>query len=242
MAAALCFTFACLSKTPELYFNRCVLSGGPNLRKEKTAMQRKVLSLILLSLFLVCGAQAQTTQQAETKDDDTNLETQLYLILGTNEEVGDSKLPSALDQVVKQLRSTLPFKNYRLTATLVNRVKNEGRLDLNWIGAPLASKMGSLPQATRSAFKLRQIKLTRNAEGQSMVQVTGFAFSATIPVITSVAVAANNPAPPSFSFEGTSLSTDISMREAEPVVVGTLNVGPSGDAIILVLAAKRTNR
>jgi hypothetical protein len=207
-------------------------------------MHQKVLSLILLTLFLVCGAQAQTAQtQTETKDDDTNLETQLYLILGTNEEVGDSKLPTALDQVVKQLRSSLPFKNYRLTATLVNRVKNEGRLDLNWIGAPLASKMGSLPQATRSAFKLRQIKLARNAEGQSIVQVTGFAFSATIPVITSVTVASNNPGPPpSFSYEGTSLSTDISMREGEPVIVGTLNVGPSGDAIILVLAAKRTTK
>jgi len=28
---------------------------------------------------------------------------------------------------------------------------------------------------------------------------------------------------------------DISMREGEPVVVGTLNIGPSGDAIILVV-------
>ncbi|HKS10764.1 MAG TPA: hypothetical protein VJS13_14530 [Pyrinomonadaceae bacterium] len=204
-------------------------------------MHRKVLSLILLTLFIVCGAQAQSTQ-TEAKEDNTNLETQLYLILGTNEEINDSKLPASLDQVVKELRGTLPFKNYRLTATLVNRVKNEGKLDLNWIGAPLASKMGSLPQATRSAFKLRQIRLARNAEGQSVVQVTGFSFSATIPVITSLAVATNNPAPPSFSFEGTSLSTDISMRENEPVVVGTLNVGPSGDAIILVLSAKRTSK
>jgi hypothetical protein len=30
------------------------------------------------------------------------------------------------------------------------------------------------------------------------------------------------------------------MREGEPVIVGTLNVGPSGDAIILVVSAKRT--
>lgn len=204
-------------------------------------MHRKVLSLVLLTLFLVCGAQAQSTQ-TETKEDDTNLETQLYLILGTNEDVSDSKLPASLDQVVKQLRTMLPFKNYRLTATLVNRIKNEGRLELTWIGAPLASKMGSLPQATRSSLKLRQIKLARNAEGQSTVQVTGFGFSANIPVIISAPVAANNPTPPAFSYEGTSLSTDISMREGEPVIVGTLNVGPSGDAVILVLSAKRTTK
>lgn len=204
-------------------------------------MHRKALSLILLTLFLVCGAQAQSAQ-TEPKEDDTNLETQLYLILGTNEEVGDSKLPASLDQVVKQLRATLPFKNYRLTATLVNRVKNEGKLELSWIGAPLASKVGSLPQATRSAFRVRQINLARNAAGQSIVQVAGFAFSATIPVITSIVVASNNPPPPSFSYEGTSLSTDVSMREGEPVIVGTLNVGPSGDAIILVLSAKQTTK
>ena len=47
---------------------------------------------------------------------------------------------------------------------------------------------------------------------------------------------------PATNYENTGLSTDISIREGEPVVVGTLNVGPSGDAIILVVAARRTTR
>ena len=32
------------------------------------------------------------------------------------------------------------------------------------------------------------------------------------------------------------------LREGEPVVVGTLHVGPSGDAIILVISAKKSNK
>jgi len=51
--------------------------------------KRNFLSLFLLSLFLLCGSlnvQAQTTQ-AEAKDDETNLDTQLYLIVGTNKDV-----------------------------------------------------------------------------------------------------------------------------------------------------------
>ncbi len=44
------------------------------------------------------------------------------------------------------------------------------------------------------------------------------------------------------NYESTGLNTDISMREGEPVVVGTLHVGPSGDAIILVMSAKRSNK
>ena len=200
-----------------------------------------LLGLILLTLFLVCGSvQAQSTQP-EAKEDETNLETQLYIITGTNHEVADSKLPASLDSVVKQLRASLPFKNYRLASTLINRSKNEGRLELSWIGAPLTSLPESTSPATKSQFRVRQIKLTRNAEGQSIVQMTGFGFNASIPIqVGTTAVAANNPAPPIFNYEGAALTTDISMREGEPVIVGTLNAGPTGDAIILVVSVKRT--
>jgi hypothetical protein len=208
--------------------------------------KRNFLSLFLLSLFLLCGSlnvQAQTTQ-AEAKDDETNLDTQLYLIVGTNQDVVESKLPASLDPVVKQLRATLPFRNYRLAATLINRVKNEGRLDLSWIGGPMASATGNAPTNTPSfsQFKVRQVKLSRNSEGQQVVQMTGFNFGARIPIQVSGAIAANGAVAPNFNYESTGLATDISMRESEPVIVGTLNVGPSGDAIILVVSAKRTQK
>jgi hypothetical protein len=208
-------------------------------------MLRKTLSLILLTLFLVCGAQAQSaaSTQTTTKDDETNLDTQLYLIVGTNQDVVDSKLPSSLDPVIKQLRAALPFKNYRLAATLINRVKNDGRLDLSWIGGPLASTMGVATATTPSfsQFKVRQVKLVQS-EGQSVVQMLGFNFGARIPIQGVGGIAANGTVVPSFNYENTGISTDISMREAEPVIVGTLNAGPSGDAIILVVSAKRTTK
>src|ERR1044072_10001015 len=98
------------------------------------------LSAMLLALCLASGL---TAQAQNTDPNDTNLETQLYLIVGTNQDVDDARLPASLDGVVKQLRASLPFKNYRLAATLINRVKNEGRLELSWIGGPLASVSGA---------------------------------------------------------------------------------------------------
>ena len=91
-----------------------------------------------------------------------------------------------------------------------------------------------------SQFRVRQVKLVRNAEGQQMVQLAGFNFGTRIPIQTSGAIAANGAVAPVINYEPTGLSTDISLREGEPVVVGTLNVGPSGDAIILVVSARRT--
>ncbi|HEU4794807.1 MAG TPA: hypothetical protein VFT02_04205 [Pyrinomonadaceae bacterium] len=216
-------------------------------------MHRKVLSLFVLTLFLVCGsAQAQSTQpaqptqadtkQADTKEDQTNLQTQLYMIVGSNQDVADTKMPAALDPVLKELRATLPFKSYRLAAVLVNRVKNEGRLEVGWIGVPYAPIVEAPNAMSRSSYRLRQVRLTTNNEGQSMVQLTGFNFGAQIAVPTGGPVAGNNPAPPAFNYEGTNLSTDISVREGEPAVVGTLNAGPSGDAIILVVSVKRTQK
>jgi len=81
--------------------------------------------LIAMLLGVVClataiAAQAQTgptptPAQTETKaEDETNLETQLFLIVGSNQEVGDSKLPASLDQVVKQMRAALPSRKRSL--------------------------------------------------------------------------------------------------------------------------------
>jgi hypothetical protein len=205
---------------------------------------RRVLSLIVFTLFLVCGsAQAQTTQ-TESKDDETNLDTQLFLIVGTNQDVVDAKLPAGLDLVLKQLRATLPFRNYRLAATLINRVKNEGRLDLSWIGGPLATNIptSSVTMPSFSQFKIRQVKLVRGSDGQQVVQMDGFNFGVRVPIQVSGAIAANGAIAPTINYESTGVATDISMRESEAVIVGTLNIGPSGDAIILVVSAKRTTK
>lgn len=213
---------------------------------------RKSLSSILFTVLFfaaaVCGQQvvaqsSPTVTRTETQEDDTNLDTQLYLLVATNQSIDDAKLPSALEPVVKQLRVSLPFKNYRLAATLINRVKNDGRLNLKWIGGPLGSAGStSATNPSFNEFKVNNVKLLRNAANQPIVRMEGFGFGVRIPVITASAIAASGPVAPVINYESTGLNTDISMREGEPVVVGTLNIGPSGDAIILVMMAKSTNK
>ena len=210
-------------------------------------MKKFLIAGLLAVVCLGVNVQAQTTtttqnaQKTETKEEDeTNVETQLFLIVGSNQEVGDSKLPASLDTVVKQMRATLPFKNYRLVSTLINRVRNNGRLQLNWVGGPMttiASTASTTPSF--SHFNIRQVNLVRNSQGEQTIQMAGFNFGARIPIQVG-ATAVAGEAMPVTNYEQTGLGTDISMKEGEPVIVGTLNVGPSGDAIILVVSAKRT--
>ena len=197
-------------------------------------MHRKLLSLILLTLFIAFGVRGQTSQ-TEEKQEDTNLETQLYIILATNHDVSESRIPSSLDAIVKQARATLPFKNYQLATTLLNRVKNNGGLNLRWVSAPITSFNDAAQPVTKIALQLQQVTVQPNSEGQSIVRIS-FSFDAAIPISVSA-----NRSPPVFFVENVTLGTVISMREGEPVIIGSLNVGPSGDTIILVLSAKRTS-
>jgi len=211
-------------------------------------MKKLVIAVLLGVVCFSAGVQVraqggfpQTPAKTETKEDETNLETHLFLIVASNQDVVDSKLPSSLDGIVRQLRSSLPFKNYRLVSTLINRVKNDGSLKLNWVGAPMTSIAATAPTTPSfSHFNIRQVRLVRNNENQQMIQMAGFSFGARVPIQMS-AVAANGEVKPTTSYEQTGLGTDISMKEGEPVIVGTLNVGPSGDAIILVVSAKRAS-
>src|SRR5215470_921599 len=178
----------------------------------------KIKTFLTVMLLVLCAAACRSVQAQSTPDpaDDANLDTQLYLIVGTNQDVDDSKLPASLDTVVKQLRATLPFKNYKLAATLINRVKNQGRLNLSWIGGPLAAPTGAASNVTPSfsQFNVREVRLIRNAENQPVVQMLGFNFGARIPIQTPGAIAANGAVSPVISYENTGVSTDISMRES----------------------------
>jgi hypothetical protein len=214
---------------------------------------RKIFTAAVFAAVLFAGvatreAWAQTADQtaaaadqASKTNDEINLDTQLYLLVATNQEVDDAKMPAALEPVIKQLRATLPFKNYRVSATLINRVKNDGRLSLKWIGGPLLGSAAATTQTPSfNDFKVVNVKLVRNSEGQSVVRMEGFGFGSRIPIQSGTTVASNGSAAPNIIYETTGLNTDISMREGEPAIVGTLNVGPSGDAIILVMSAKRS--
>jgi hypothetical protein len=216
--------------------------------KNRKFLRAMLLALCLLAAFVNVQAQDSNTSQTAAKQaeikEETNLETQLYLIVGTDADVPDSKLPAALDTVVRQLRASLPFKNYRLAATMINRVKNEGRMELRWIGGPMTLAASPAPplNPSFSNFSVRLVRLVQANDGQPRVQMEGFNFGARVPIQVSGAVAANGAVAPVINYEATGVSTDVSMREGEPVIVGTLNIGPSGDALILVVSAKRTQK
>ena len=186
----------------------------------------------------------QPARAAVQKDEEVNLDLQLYLILATDRDVEDAKLPASLDPVVKHLRESLNFKHYNLTATFLNRVKNNGILDVSWVGGPFA--IHGSPAQTNPSFSqfTSQVRILP-VNGQDIVHLNGFRFGTRVPIVISQMVPTNastNATPfANINYEPVGLRTDLSMREGSMIVAGTLNVGPSGDALVVIVSARRTN-
>ena len=208
-----------------------------------------LISLSLLTFSLAASHQAlaqnDNSSQATAKvraEDATGVEVQLHLLVATKSLSGEEeKLPSSLDAVVKQLRSTFPFKSYRLAATLLNRVKDGGKLSVRWAGGsllPTSAATNATPGFNE--FNLGRLRLVQDESGREGIEMLNFYFGARIP-IQLPAIASNGNTAPIIQYENTGITTDITVREGEPTVVGTLNV-PSGDALIIVVAAKRPAR
>jgi hypothetical protein len=202
------------------------------------------LAAVIGSAQLATAQDTSQTSRASTEargDDETNLDTQLYLVLASNQPTANARMPALLDPVVRQLQAALPFKNYALAATLLNRVKNGGRLSVRWIGGPLAAPASSSSSTPSfNDFTIDAVQLGTAADGSHIVRLKGFNFGSRVPVQTGAVASTGNFPVPSINYEPTGLHTDISLNEGEPVVVGTLNIGPTGDALVVVISVKRS--
>ncbi|PYS21005.1 MAG: hypothetical protein DMF72_18865 [Acidobacteria bacterium] len=188
------------------------------------------------------GQDSSQSSRAIIREDDTNLDTQLYLILATNRDIEEKKAPASLDPIMKRLSESLSFKHFSLSGTFLNRVRNNGRLDVSWVGGPFTVPTASTTSNPSFSQFTALVKLITE-DNREIVRMTDFRFGLRVPIVTgpSWPTPASTAAGvmPIVNYEPIGLRTDISMREGVPVIAGTLHMGPSGDALVVVVSAKR---
>ena len=158
------------------------------------------------------------TPQAAQPD----IELRMHVLLASNVEGVTSQLPTELNDVAKQLQSTLSYKSYTTLATVTQRV-SEGSRNVHIRGtAEVPAKFLGREQPENASYDLNIQYLTLTAEPSSSFTVelkeTSFSFRGSALV------------------GGTEIRTSLSVRSGEKVVVGTATLGNKG--LILVLSAR----
>ena len=190
----------------------------------------KNFSVFVIFAIALCFAAphafAQETRDAKLAEPSYEVLLQVLVASNAND---NNQMPSSLGNVVKKLKSTFPFTDYRVTATYLNRVENGGTIESRSI---IQETSASTATPTIQNWSLYGLKRVSDAGGQNLVQLGTFQFGAKIPIQLGQAV----------SYDDTGLKINrLNMVENMPTIIGTMNASKSNELIVLVLTVRPSN-
>ncbi|HEX8369957.1 MAG TPA: hypothetical protein VF604_15530 [Pyrinomonadaceae bacterium] len=189
---------------------------------------KKISVFVIFALFLCFNAQSFAQENKDVKLAEPSYEVLLQVLVGSNTS-DNTRTPSPLlGNVVKKLKTTFPFTDYRLTATYLNRVENGGNIESR--GVIQETNASATP--TFQDWSLYGVKRVNDAGGQNLIQVGSFQFGTRFPIQLGQAV----------NYEQTGLKINrLNLAENSPTIIGTLNASKTSELIVLVLTVRSSN-
>jgi hypothetical protein len=236
-----------------LTLRKSVLGIGLLKIKEKLEMARlRIHRMMLVILIVCCGilfapaavvGQTDSSPVASSRDSNVDLEIRLHLLVASNATGESAKLAAPLEAIARELRPLLPFTNYRLGATFLSRVKNGKSLNVKGIGRTLLTTPALEASVNPTFYDIsaNSVALRADAAGGETVQLSPFRFGLRIPLQVAAVRNDSSDNPGGLLYEPVGITTDVTMRLGEPVVVGTLDAGRPNETLVLVLVAERAS-
>lgn len=152
----------------------------------------------------------------------------IHVLIASNAELPPSDFPGELNDVVKQLRSTLSYKNYGLMTSIIQRSQGNSR-EIEGSGVAESKLLGlPSPQGNPTFYNYRilHLRTDTSASTPTAIDIERFNFGLRVPL----SIGSN------INYQNVGFNTPISLREGERVVVGTTAMGDKG--LVVVLSAK----
>jgi hypothetical protein len=210
---------------------------SPRGEKIKMNSSKRLLSLMVFSVFVLTTAIWSYGQAEPSKAADPTHEAVLYVVAesGQGGATGES-VPQSLSGIARQLRTDFGASNLRLLNTYYGRLSNAGNLEYKGVSAAYAQES----QAGAASFmdwRLVGLRSSQNSTGQAVYQLQGFRFGARVPVRIGVPTDEKGAAP--INYEAIGLTLDrVSIRENTPTLMGTL-IQPKTDATVFLILTVR---
>ena len=207
------------------------------------------LLLLALALTLSAPARAQDSSDAPRQGTpsraEVNHEVHVHLLVTAEASEGGARTPQSLEGVLRQLKASLPPSEYRLAATLINRVRDGGGFNVktSGVGSLGAVQTPGPPTPSSLGLSLSGVKLIDPASAQPSIGINQFQLNMRVPIQTAaVKTDKGDGTYPVIQYEEVGVSTQLSVREGEPTLVGTLNAGRAGQLFVIVVTVRRTAR
>ncbi|HEX8845691.1 MAG TPA: hypothetical protein VF791_13650 [Pyrinomonadaceae bacterium] len=199
------------------------------------------VAIIASQLYLtIARAQNPTaaTQSSPARPEGLQHKIKLQLLVASNAVNAKTDYPPVLDAIVKELKASMPFKNHRLIATYVYNVADGGVLEVSDV-TYAQFEMGGALAPKYYTFTIAGVKSTPSGEWVRVSRLR-FEFRQRIFVEAARAEGSSNPIQ-RFENVVNGLSTELSLRDGVPAVVGTMTTGLSDGVLVLVVTADRVD-
>lgn len=191
-------------------------------------------TFLFLLVLSVTSVFAQTENRQPSAD--PCYEVVLQILVASNNAGDKQNLPPTLGGVVKKLKATYNFSDYRLTTTFLQRTS--GSIEYK----SLLNDFGQTADKTYPVFSdwsLRNLRNLPGAGGRNSIQFESFRFGARIPIIVARTSEESGRTTPVLNYESIGITTSrLSLNENEPTVVGSLATSKPDELMFLVLTVK----
>ena len=163
-----------------------------------------------------------------------NLEVQLSLIAASRTGAATSgEVPTQIAGVLETLRNTMKYKNYRYITTFINRANDGGNVHSSGAADAFFQVNETKGRQTFYDYTLVDLRTVKTESSEQIIQVRDFRFTTRVPVVVATGNGGSK-----IEYQDMQISTGLTMKDGEIVVVGTSNVGSSDEALIVVISIK----
>ncbi len=195
-------------------------------------MKRFNVSVWIVVFAVVCfwsvpNAFAQTSPQ---KASEPSYEIVLQTVVASNNSDGKSNLSQNLSNIVKKLKSDFPYTDFRLSQTFMQRIANNGSLELKSVAY---ENNQSKTAPIFSVWSMQGLQNLADESAPETIQIRDFRFTQRVPVD------GGNGA---ITYESVGLSNKFSLPKNTPTVVGSLTTNRPDELMFLILTVKSADK
>ncbi len=188
------------------------------------------------SVLVLAQTQNSSSSPSETRQNEITHRVQIQLLVASNIATAKTNYPSSLEAVVKQLKSSLPFKTHYLVATYLFNVADKGSFDVGDV-SNAQFEPGSGLSPTYLTFGIAGIRLN----GES-VHLTRLKFESRRTTVTRNSPGDTNTAKPIFESVVTGITTELNVSEGVPTIVGTTSSALSDGVLVVVVTVNHSGK
>jgi hypothetical protein len=156
-----------------------------------------------------------------------SVEFRVHMLLASNDDAAPSRYPAELSDTVRQLQSSLGYKNFGLMGSQVVRSK-EGRDTSNrGVADPKATGDAAGKNPTAFNYTIRGVSLD-SAGGRARVQLEEFTMEMNVPIARGA----------DYVYQNVGFRNPVTLRDGETVVAGTMSIADK--SVVVIISATTT--